>query len=105
MAYEDQREELEGLTAELVADTAFTAEQISAASRCAYMEATAYTRRDVLDAQLLTVAAEIAVLKLNRLGSEGAASLNYSGVSEAYVDGYPANIRAALNMRRRLKVL
>ena len=35
MAYEDQREELEGLTAELVADAAFTAEQISAAARCA----------------------------------------------------------------------
>lgn len=105
MAYEDQREELEGLTAELVADAAFTAGQISAAARCAYMEATAYTRRDVLDAQLLTVAAQIAAIKLNRLGTEGAASLGFSGVTENYIDGYPAHIRYILNSKRKLKVL
>lgn len=105
MAYEDQREELEGLTAELVADAAFTAEQISAAARCAYMEATAYTRREVLDAQLLTVAAQIAVIKLNRLGTEGAASLGFSGVTENYLDGYPAHIKYILNSKRKLKVL
>ena len=105
MAYEDQREELEGLTAELVADASFTAEQISAAARCAYMEATAYTRREVLDAQLLTVAAQIAVIKLNRLGTEGAASLGFSGVTENYLDGYPAHIKYILNSKRKLKVL
>lgn len=105
MAYEDQREELEGLTAELVADAAFTAEQISAAARCAYMEATAYTRREVLDAQMLTVAAQIAVIKLNRLGTEGAASLGFSGVTENYLDGYPAHIKYILNSKRKLKVL
>ena len=105
MAYEDQREELEELTAGLVAYAAFTAEQISAAARCAYMEATAYTRREVLDAQLLTVASEIAVIKLNRLGTEGAASLGFSGVTENYLDGYPAHIKYALNSKRKLKVL
>ena len=105
MAYEDQREELEELTAKLVADAAYSAEQISAAARCAYMEATAYTRREVLDAQLLTVAAQIAVIKLNRIGTEGAASLGFSGVTENYLDGYPAHIRYILNSKRKLKVL
>lgn len=105
MAYEDQRKELEELTAELVADAALTAEQISAAARCAYMEATAYTRREVLDAKLLAVAAEIAVIKLNRLGTEGAASLGFSGLTENYIDGYPAHIRYILNSKRKLKVL
>ena len=105
MAYEDQREELEELTAKLVADAAYSAEQISAAARCAYMEATAYTRREVLDAQLLTVAAQIAVIKLNRIGTEGAASLGFSGVTENYLDGYPAHIKYILNSKRKLKVL
>ena len=105
MAYEEQREELENLTAGLVADAAFTAEQISAAARCAYMEAISYTRRQELDTELMAIAAQIAVIKLNRLGTEGAASLGFSGVTENYLDGYPAHIKYILNSKRKLKVL
>ena len=65
----------------------------------------AYTRRQELDAELIAIAAQIAVIKLNRLGTEGAASLGFSGVTENYIDGYPAHIRYILNSKRKLKVL
>ena len=105
MAYEDKREELEELTAGLVANASFTAEQISEAARCAYMEVTSYTRRQELDTELIAIAAQIAVIKLNRLGTEGAASLGFSGVTENYIDGYPSHIKYILNSKRKLKVL
>lgn len=83
----------------------FTPEQIKAASEAATNEVKAYTRRQELDAELVAIAAQIAVIKLNRLGTEGAASLGFSGVTENYIDGYPAHIRYILNSKRKLKVL
>lgn len=67
-------------------------------------EVSTYCRRE-LDEALEYAVAEIAVIKLNRLGTEGAAALSYSGVSESYLDGYPAHIQALLNTKRKLKVL
>ena len=48
---------------------------------------------------------EIAVIKLNRIGSEGLSSQGYSGVSESYLDGYPAHIQKILDSKRLLKTL
>lgn len=105
MADEEQLQQLREIVGDMVEDAAFSEDQIKFACVCAYAEVTTYTRRSLLDDALMVIAAQIAVIKLNRLGSEGAASVTYSGAGESYVDGYPANIRAALNMRRKLKAL
>lgn len=70
----------------------------------ALAEVQAYCNRD-LDYELEVIAQKIAIIKLNRMNTEGLASQSYSGVSEAYIDGYPAEIMAALNRKRKLKVI
>jgi hypothetical protein len=67
-------------------------------------EVEAYCRRNI-DATLEYAAQQITVIKLNRMGSEGLASQGYSGVSESYINDYPADIKAILNRKRRLKVI
>ena len=67
-------------------------------------EVEAYCRRDI-DATLEYAAQQITVIKLNRMGSEGLASQGYSGVSESYLNDYPADIKALLNRKRRMKVI
>ena len=39
------------------------------------------------DTKYDNIAADIAVVKLNRLGAEGLASQGYSGTNESYIDG------------------
>jgi hypothetical protein len=51
------------------------------------------------------MAEKIAVIKLNRINTEGLASTSFSGVSESYLDGYPAEVLAVLNRKRKLKVV
>lgn len=70
----------------------------------ALAEVEAYCRRTI-DYELEAVALKIAILKLNRLNTEGLASQSYSGISESYVDGYPADILAVLNRKRKIKVV
>lgn len=67
-------------------------------------EVEAYCKRS-LDYELEMVAQRIAIIKLNRLNTEGLASQGYSGVSESYVEGYPADIMAILNRKRKIKVI
>ena len=78
--------------------------KISLAYKIALAEVEDYCRREA-DEVLELVAEQIAVIKLNRSGSEGLASQSYSGVSENYIDGYPADIKATLNRKRRMKVI
>jgi hypothetical protein len=82
----------------------YTDAQISLAYRIALAEVEDYCRREA-DTVLELAAEQIAVIKLNRAGTEGLASQSYSGVSESYIDGYPADIKAILNRKRRMKVL
>ena len=70
----------------------------------AIAEVEAYCKRDI-DLELEIVAQKIAIIKLNRLNTEGLASQGFSGVSESYIDGYPAEIMAVLNRKRKLKVV
>lgn len=77
---------------------------IGLAYKQALIEVEDYCRRDA-DEALEYVAQRIAIIKLNRMGSEGLASQGYSGVSESYIDGYPQDILAILNRKRRLKVI
>lgn len=84
----------------------FSDEQIQVCLKWATAEVEGYTGRTVAgDYELEIIAQKIAILKLNRLGSEGLASQGYSGVSETYIDGYPADILAVLNRKRKIKVI
>ena len=58
-----------------------------------------------LDTELEIIAERIAIIKLNRINTEGLTSQSFSGVSENYLDGYPADIKAVLNRKRKLKVM
>lgn len=78
--------------------------QINLAYRRAVMEIEAYCKRPI-DVELAMIAEEIAVIKLNRLGTEGLSNQSYSGVSEGYLDGYPDHITKILNSKRRIKTL
>lgn len=70
----------------------------------ALAEVEAYCKREV-DAELEMAAERIAVIKLNRIHTEGLSGQSFSGVSENYIDGYPADILAILDRKRKIKVL
>ena len=82
----------------------FTDAQIGLCVKMALAEVEAYCNR-AIDLELEMVAERIAVLKLLRMNSEGLTSQSFSGVSESYVDGYPADILAVLNRKRKLKIV
>lgn len=67
-------------------------------------EVEGYCNREA-DAVLEGIADRIAIIKLNRSNTEGLSSQGYSGVSESYIDGYPADIQAILNSKRKIKTL
>ncbi len=67
-------------------------------------EVEAYCNRTI-DYELEAVALKIAIIKLNRINTEGLLSQSFSGVSENYIDGYPAEVLAILNRKRKLKVV
>lgn len=82
----------------------FSDAQINYAYKRAVMEIETYCRREI-DVELSMVAEEIAVIKLNRMNTEGLSNQSYSGVSEGYIDGYPDTIKRILNSKRKIKTL
>lgn len=86
------------------AATNFTDELISLYIEDAESEVTSYCNRE-LDEELERCVERIVIIKLNRINSEGLASQSYSGTSESYINGYPADILAVLNRKRKLKVV
>ncbi|MBR5823795.1 MAG: phage head-tail connector protein [Paludibacteraceae bacterium] len=78
--------------------------QIGLCLKMALAEVEGYCNR-TLDYELEIIAQKIAVIKLNRLNTEGLSGQSYSGVSENYIDGYPADILAVLNRKRKVKML
>ena len=78
--------------------------QIGLCLKMALAEVEGYCNRPV-DYELEVVAQKIAIIKLNRLNTEGLSGQSYSGVSENYIDGYPADILAVLNRKRKVKIL
>lgn len=78
--------------------------QIALAYKMALAEVEEYCKRDA-DVTLELMAAQIAVIKLNRAGTQGLVSQSMSGVSENYMDGYPMEIMAVLNRKRKIKVV
>jgi hypothetical protein len=67
-------------------------------------EVETYCNREA-DVELSMVADRIAIIRLNRINTEGLSGQSFSGVSESYIDGYPADIKAILNRKRKIKVL
>lgn len=83
----------------------FTDEQIGLCAKRALAEVEAYCKCPV-DYELTAIACDMAIIKLNRLNTEGLAATSLGGgVSETYIDGYPAHIMAVLNRKRKIKVL
>lgn len=82
----------------------YTDAQIGLCAKQALAEIESYCNR-TLDYELEMIAERIAIIKLNRLNTEGLSSQSYSGVSESYIDGYPADIMAVLNRKRKIKVV
>lgn len=82
----------------------FTDAQIELCVRRATAEVEGYCGRP-LDAELEGVVCDIAIIKLHRMNTEGLASMSTGGVAETYIDGYPAEIKAILNRKRKIKVL
>ena len=68
-------------------------------------EVLAYTRREDMPDGLQAVVPRMALVKVNRSGSEGMASQSFSGVSEGYLDGYPAEVQNILRRYRRIGVI
>ena len=82
----------------------FTDAQISLCYKLALAEVEEYCKREA-DAALELVAERIAIIKLNRINTEGLAAQSYSGINENYIDGYPQDILAILNRKRKIKVV
>ena len=82
----------------------YTEAQINLALRLAMAEVESYTNREV-DTVLELVALQIAKIKLNRIDTEGLLSQSLSGINENYINGYPEEIKAILNRKRKIKVL
>lgn len=99
---EDIRNEIKTLLGDTASNYKDT--QIDLAYKLATAEIEDYCKRE-LDATLTLMAEQIAVIKLNRLNTEGLALQSYSGVSESYINGYPAEILAVLNRKRKVKVI
>ena len=77
---------------------------IGLCAKQALAEVEAYCKRSA-DYELEMVAEKIAIIKLNRMNTEGLASQSYSGINESYIDGYPADILAVLNSKRKIRVV
>lgn len=82
----------------------YTDAQIKLCYEMALGEVEAYCNRSA-DNELEMIAQRIATIKLMRMNTEGLQSQSYSGVSENYIDGYPADIVVVLNRKRRIKTL
>lgn len=82
----------------------FTDAQINLALKQSLVEVATYCNRD-LDAGLELAAQKIAIIRLNRMNTEGLVSQSFSGVNENYIDGYPDDIKTYLNSKRKVKVL
>lgn len=95
-------EELKTLMGDSAAN--YSDAQMGLALKMAIAEVEDYTRRE-LDYSLQLIAERIAIIKLNRMGTEGLSGMSVSGMSESYIDGYPADILATLNAKRRIRVM
>jgi hypothetical protein len=77
-------------------------ELLSLLIRKATNEVLDYCNLDELPSSLNDVVVDIAVIKYNRMGSEGALNESFEGISTTYETDLPISIRRKLNQNRRL---
>ena len=71
----------------------------------AEQEAKGYCHRDDIPYPLEGAVVRMALVHINQSGAEGMSAQGFSGVSESYMDGYPAEVQAILRRYRKLVVL
>lgn len=82
----------------------YTEAQIDLAYRMAVAEIEDYCQRE-LDTVLEFEAMKIAVIALNRTGTEGLGSQGFSGISESFINDLPEDILRVLNRKRKIRVI
>ena len=82
----------------------FSDAQIGLALKMSLAEVQGYCNRE-LDYELEMCAMRIAIIKLNRMNTEGLTSQSMAGINESYVDGYPDDIQKILDRKRKIKVI
>ena len=82
----------------------FSDAQIGLALKMSLAEVQGYCNRE-LDYELEMCVMRIAIIKLNRMNTEGLTSQSMAGVSESYVNGYPDDIQKILDRKRKIKVI
>jgi hypothetical protein len=60
----------------------------------------AQTNRESVPDSAEPLVRKLATLIYNRIGSEGLASESYSGVSQSFIDGFPADVKKELTSYR-----
>ena len=101
--------DLSSTIASLLGDAAanYNQQQLADAGMIAWAEVESYCRRKIEedDMCMLMIICRIAAIRLQRIGTESVASQSFSGVSESFIDGYPADIKAILDSKRKIKVV
>lgn len=64
-----------------------------------------YCNREEVPIAATSVINEMVLVKYSKLGVEGLASQSFSGISDNFIDGYPANLTKVLNRYRKAKFL
>lgn len=64
-----------------------------------------YCNRSTLPVGAESIINDMVIVKCNRQGTEGLQSQSFSGISDSFIDGYPANIINQLNRFRKIKIL
>lgn len=67
-------------------------------------EVTEYTKTEELSNLAKSLVKDITIYKINRLGSEGVSSESFSGTSQSFIDGYPAEIKKKIRRVRGLSI-
>ena len=63
-----------------------------------------YTKTEELSNLAKSLVKDITIYKINRLGSEGVSSESFSGTSQSFIDGYPAEIKKKIRRVRGLSI-
>ena len=64
-----------------------------------------YCNRSILPVGAESIINDMVIVKCNRMGTEGLQSQSFSGISDSFIDGYPANIINQLNRFRKIRTL
>lgn len=83
----------------------FTDNQLTTLISQAESEFKNYCNRSTLPVGAESIINDMVIVRCNRMGTEGLQSQSFSGISDSFIDGYPANIINQLNRFRKIKML